>query len=453
MDTRKAFAEDINNRIKKTVLLLKCTVAVAAVVMTALAVTLIFDLFVGRVIEIEAGEPLPSAASFSGHTDAVYVYDETEIDITKVGEYEIAIKYGENSKSLMKVILKVKDTTAPIGAIKALSLHNGASVRPEAKDFFEQIVEYSEYTASFAGSVNIGGLGTYNIDILLEDEYGNKKTYNTTLSVIVDTEPPTLSLPEYLVGYVGEGIAYRNGVEVRDNCFGVTLTVDDSKVDTTKEGTYPVTYIATDAAGNTKSAVISIYIHKNRITEEVLNERIANIASEQGMSKSMSKEELCKRIYKYINDPSASPDAARFEYTGFSNDRTRSDWRYEAYMTLQNGQGDCYSYFALAKAFFEYFGIENKDIERTQGLTPGETHFWNMVNIGTDSDRWYFFDATRYAGKFTVGGNNGCLLTYNQLKSYEPREWGFSADKYYAFDKAAYPTPQTDIINENYNFS
>ena len=254
------------------------------------------------------------------------------------------------------------------------------------------------------------------------------------------------------MGYVGEGIAYRSGVEVRDNCFGATFEVDDSKVDTKTEGVYPVTYIATDAAGNTKSAVISIYIHKNRITEQMLNERIAKIASEQGMSKNLSKEELCKRIYKYVNDPGASASAARFEYIGFSNDTSRTDWRSEAYMTLQNGAGDCYSYFALAKAFFEYFDIENKDIQRSSGLTS-DTHYWNMVNIGTEANpRWYFFDATRYAGKFTVGGNNGCLLTQAQLDGYKASNSAYDG-VYYAYDKAAYPKPQTNIINGNYNFS
>lgn len=449
MDTKNIFAEHINERIRKTVFFIKCTVAVAAVVMTALAVTLIVDLFGGKVIELEAGEPLPSAASFSGHTDAVYVYDDTEIDITKVGEYKIAIKYGSNS--VMKVKLIVKDTTAPVGAVKALFLHDGASVRPEAKDFFEQIIEYSEYTASFASSANINGLGDYAVEVLLKDEHGNEKTYKTTLSVIVDTEPPSISLPAYIVGYVGEGIAYRSGVEVRDNCFGATFEVDDSKVNTKVEGEYPVTYIVTDAAGNKKEAIISVYIHKNHITKEILNDRIAKIAREQGMTKSLSKEELCKRIYKYVNDPGASASAARFEYIGFSNDSTRTDWRYEAYLTLQNGAGDCYSYFALAKAFFEYFDIENKDVQRKQGLTE-DTHYWNMVNIGTEANpRWYFFDATRYAGKFTVGGNNGCLLTQEQLDAYKASNSAYDG-VYYAFDKSGYPTPETDIINKGYSF-
>ena len=55
MDTRNTFAEYINERIKKTVFFIKCTVAVAAVVMTALAVTLIVDLFGGKVIVGFAG--------------------------------------------------------------------------------------------------------------------------------------------------------------------------------------------------------------------------------------------------------------------------------------------------------------------------------------------------------------------------------------------------------------
>ena len=108
-------------------------------------------------------------------------------------------------------------------------------------------------------------------------------------------------------------------------------------------------------------------------------------------------------------------------------------------------------YFALAKAFFEYFEIENKDIERSAGLTS-DTHFWNMVNIGTSAKpRWYFFDATRYAGKFTVGGDNGCLLTEAQLEGYKASNSKYDG-VYYAFDSAAYPKAETEIINDKYSF-
>ena len=76
-----------------------------------------------------------------------------------------------------------------------------------------------------------------------------------------------------------------------------------------------------------------------------------------------------------------------------------------------------------------------------------------MVNIGTESEpRWYFFDATRYAGKFSLGGNNGCLLTLDQLKSYVPNASGYG-DNNYAFDSGAYPAAQTEIINKNYSWN
>ena len=448
--TENEFSEHLEDTKKKLTKLIKYTVVTVAALMRALAITLIVDMIgLRHVIELEAGEALPSAASVSGHSNAIYVYDDNEIDIEKVGDYNIVIKYGNNDT--MKIKVKVRDTQAPKGALKALAIHNGSSARPSAEDFFENIYDASEYQASFVNSAEINGLGDYDIEISLKDVHGNEKKYKTVLSVIVDTENPRITPPECVVGYVGEGIAYRSGVTISDNCFGATLEVDDSKVDTSKEGEYLVTYIVTDAAGNRVSAIIPVYIHKIHVTEEMLNERISKIAREQGMTKSLSKEELCKRIYKYVNDPTQSAAAARFQYVGFSNDRTRTDWRNEAYLTLQSGQGDCYSYFALAKAFFEYFDIENKDIERRKGFTA-DTHFWNMVNIGTSSNpRWYFFDATRYAGKFTVGGNNGCLLTKAQLEGYKPNSSGYG-DNYYKFDSSSYPAPETEIINKNYSF-
>ena len=450
MNYSDKYTDIVSKNKKMLISFIKYTIAPIAAVFFLLTVALIVDLIgVTKTIKLEAGQSLPSAASVSGHTDARYLYDDNEIDVTKVGEYKILIAYGK--QDTMRVNLKVSDTTAPIGKVKALSIHQTSSALPTPKDFFEDIYDASEYTASFVSEPSVSGLGNYPVSILLVDEHGNKRTYSASLSVINDTEAPRIYAPAQVVGYVGEGIAYRSGVRVEDNCFGTTLEVDDSKVDTTKEGNYIVTYIAKDMAGNKIETIVPVVIHGVRVTEEMLNERIEKIAREQGMTKSLSNEELCKRIYKYVNDPEASASGARFQYVGFSNDRSRSDWRNEAYLTIQNGQGDCYSYFALAKAFFEYFEIENLDIERSKGLTS-DTHFWNMVNIGTSSKpRWYFFDATRYAGKFTVGGDNGCLLTAAQLEGYKASSSKYDG-VYYAFDEDKYPAAEKSIINDKYSF-
>ena len=450
MNYNDKYTSLIEGRRRRLLFVMKYTFILAAVVFLVLCAALTAD-FVGftKSITVEAGEPLPSAASVCGKADARYYYDEGKTDLSKVGEYKISIAYGKDK--YIKLKLRVVDTTAPQGVTKTVYLHHSSTAVPAAADFFEEIHDASLYEARFVNSPSINGIGNYPIEINLCDEHGNEKNYSTTLSVIDDKEPPQIYVPQKIVGYVNEGIAYRKDVEVWDNCFGVTLTVDDSKVDPTKAGEYLVSYIATDAAGNKVEALSVLIIHDIHVTEEMLNEKIGEIARNQGMSKSLSKEELCKRIYDYVNDPEASASGARFQYVGFSNDTSRTDWRKEAYLTIKNGQGDCYSYFALSKAFFEYFEIENLDVERSAGLTS-DTHFWNMVNIGTSKKpSWYFFDATRYAGKFTVGGDNGCLLTEAQLEGYKASSSKYDG-VYYAFDKANYPAAQTVIINDKYTF-
>ncbi len=410
-----------------------------AVVFLLLAVALFVDILgIPRTVKLEAGAALPSAAEISGRDDARYV-DEELIDVSAVGEYDVVIEYGK--KSTMRIKLKVEDTKAPIGTVKPLTVHHASTDLPTAADFFSEIYDASEYEAKFAQPLEITGMGEQAVNIVLEDVYGNKVNYKTTVSVINDTEPPRI-FAEEIVAYVGEVIPYNKLIVVEDNCFGWKL--EYKEVDTTKEGMYIVNCIATDAAGHKVEAMIPVEIREN------LDSVIAKIAADEGMTKELSKEELCKRIYKYVNDPGASKNSARFRYEGHSN-TDRTDWKAEAQLTLRDGKGDCYSYFALSKAFFEYFGIENRDVERSKGITT-DTHFWSMVNIGSaENPRWYFFDATRYAGKFELGGDNGCLLTAAQLESYEPSNSAYKG-KYYVFDASKYPKAQTQIINDKYSF-
>ena len=120
----------------------------------------------------------------------------------------------------------------------------------------------------------------------------------------------------------------------------------------------------------------------------------------------------------------------------------------EAYLALQNGSGDCYSYFAVSKAFFEYFGIENLDIERSKGVTTQSgTHFWSMVNIGTEkAPQWYYYDATRLAKPHRTG--SGCLFTEEQLNDYNTNiNKGFLT-----FDHTGYPETSAKTINAGYSW-
>ena len=111
-------------------------------------------------------------------------------------------------------------------------------------------------------------------------------------------------------------------------------------------------------------------------------------------------------------------------------------WVREAYLALQSKKGDCYTYYALSKAFFERLGIENRDLQRTPGLTK-DTHYWLMVNIGGEDDaaKWYHFDATRLMEKIYDGG----ILTDAQVRYYSEN----IRPNFYAYDAGNYPASET----------
>lgn len=430
---------------KKATLVTWVTVFILGVLLLALAVSLIVDLL-GRTIKytLELGDELPSAYTMSGgHGDATYDFGSEDGVFDTPGEYVIYMEYGGRR---VKINLTVEDTTPPKAELLSLNVHKGGPI-PAAIDFFKDVKDASEYTAKFKNTVDLSELGSYEVNLELFDTYGNKRSYETVVNVIIDTEPPTINAPISITGYVGEGVAYLKDVEAVDNCYGVTLSVDSSAVDTSREGTYKATYTATDAAGHTTTLTLDVNIFADKISEEELLAKIEALAGELGITKSMSKEEQVKRIFGYVNSPNSSASAANIVFTNSSN-TDRSDWMREAYLTIERGEGDCYSYFAVSKAFFLYFGIDNLDIERSKGVTTQSgTHFWSMVNIGTaKSPRWYYYDATRLAKPHTTG--SGCLFTEAQLESYNNNvNSGFLT-----FDHAGYPDAATTVINKNYSW-
>lgn len=261
-----------------------------------------------------------------------------------------------------------------------------------------------------------------------------------------DLEAPVITGPDGGVAfvYLGESISYKSLVSVRDDDEDVALSVDNSAVDTTKEGTYSVRYTATDSSGNSASYTLRLVIRKQEYSMDTLMSLVESRAASLGMNKNMSKTELVRRIYDYVKDPSASASNANIYFSDVSNTPAQQisretweiDWVEEACrtLTMSRMKGDCYSYYAVSKAFFEYFDIENVGIQRSASATEAGTHFWNVVNVGTKSaPKWYFYDATRLAGTFTSDGtSDSCLITEAKLLSYIGSN---GETQFYLFDK------------------
>ena len=248
-----------------------------------------------------------------------------------------------------------------------------------------------------------------------------------------DTEPPIISGRDgnRYIGYVGDTPMYKQMVKVVDDTDSMpTLEINNSNVNINKEGEYKVYYRATDASGNVSEIYVLTYVIKSKeFSEETLMAQIAELADELNITKDMTKEQQVRAIYKYVNSKNA------IEFTDESNipDIDRNDWQIdwveEAILTIDSGEGDCYSYYSLSKAFFEYFDIENVGIKRSPASEEPGTHFWCAVKV---EGGWYYYDATSLAGQFEDGTRNACLITQKKLNSYVTSKGG---EEFYKMDK------------------
>ncbi len=329
-----------------------------------------------------------------------------------------ACRDGESDKP---ETLQWKDLTWAVGA-----------PLPEAKDFLQVLP--TDCTVAFAEPYAFDALGVHAVSVIVTKPDGKEIRQTVRLTLIEDTQAPTLTGVKDLSVCVGDGVSYRTGVSVADNCDNpVTLTVDSSAVDTAREGSYPVSYTATDGAGNSTEITVTVYVYREAVTKEMLWELIDPLIA-QKIPASGTKELKARAVYDYV-----------YYHIAYTDSSDKNDWVRAAYEGLRTGKGDCFTYFALSKAFFERMGIPNMDIQRTEGIVT-ERHYWNLVNIGSEgAPSWYHFDACRIRGELP---SLGCLMTDAQLDAYSA--WKTDANGvsnyFYAYNRAAYPATDVTVI-------
>lgn len=248
--------------------------------------------------------------------------------------------------------------------------------------------------------------------------------------------------------YTGDTVAYRTLVEFPS---GYELEYE-SNADLSKAGKYSVSYKLLKDGKVVDTYKLTLIVEERDIEMETLMALVEKKAAELGITKEMSKVEQVRKIYDFVNSPGKGKNDANIYFNDQSNtgsDRTdwETKWVEEATLTLRDMKGDCYSYYAVSKAFFEYFGIENIGIQRgvKSGLDIDGTHFWSIVNVGTEKQpKWYYYDSTRLANTFSDGTRNACLITLEKLQSYVT-----TANQYdfYYFDPSKYPTAETTPLS------
>lgn len=284
-------------------------------------------------------------------------------------------------------------------------------------------IEGSEFAEGF-DTATLKTLGKHSISLIVD---GKTKKYTVE---VVDTTAPVIEVGEIRVN-VGDGIAWKKQATVTDNSDGkIDIKVDSSAVNTSAAGTYTVTYTATDESGNSSSATATVIVGTMDVTEDMLYTELDKVIA-QIITDGMNTEAKVRAIYAYVQDS-----------INYASTAETDDFVYAAYMALfSSGTGDCYSYFAASKAFFERLGIENIDMKRAEGGAPGN-HYWNLVNIGTkDVPKWYHYDANPISGQYSV---SGCLLTDAQVAAYD----AWCGQGYRKYDASKVPASATETITD-----
>ena len=321
--------------------------------------------------------------------------------------------------------IEVRDLCWPVGA-----------PLPRAEDFVIDLPDGC--TVRYAEAYSFNAIKNYEIELILTDAGGLESRYGVSLKLIRDEEPPTVDgLRDHVAYLGGDGISYLAGVSTRDNCDGaIDLQVDASAVNLKRIGVYPVIYTATDLAGNVARFRMTVTVSEREITEEMLNPLLDDVIDDI-IYKNMTLKQKLRAIYDYV-----------YGHVAYTSIADKSNWISAAYEGLTTGQGDCYTYYALSKAFFERLGIENRDVERKQEavIKTGERHFWNLVNIGSAKEpSWYHFDACHLNGMAVPWG---FLMTDAQLDSYSEYRQSASGvtDYFYAYDQSLHPTVAETVI-------
>lgn len=406
------------------------------VLVVIIALFIVFLLFGGSIfpalnvyktVSWEAGsESTPVLSDFlKKETDAAQLLTDTsEIDCSVIGSYEIEIQI--KNKTVVST-LNVEDTTAP--SATANDLTSATDIELEASAFVSDIVDATEVTVSYETAPDFSIEGDQSVYLILTDEGGNETELTAILTLVTDTQAPVIEGVEDQTVYVGDTISYKSGVTVTDDYdTDVTLEIDNSEVDLETEGTYTVTYTATDFAGNSTSVTAQITVEEAPVGIENYDEMM-ELAQEvldditDGDWENMSKYDVAYAIYIWCN--------TKIAYTG-SSDKT--SWINEAINAFTTKAGDCFTYFSAAKALLTLADIDNIDVVKSD--TSHSSHYWSLVDVGSG---YYHFDTTPRKGD----GDYFFLVTDAQLEEYSS-----SHNNSHIFDHSLYPATPEEIITE-----
>ena len=133
-------------------------------------------------------------------------------------------------------------------------------------------------------NLNIKKLGEYEITYTYKD-----RDYEAVIQVVDTTKPEFKGLDDLTVS-LNTTPDLKAGVEVSDNSLEkIQYKMDSKKLDTSKEGTYEVTYSAKDSSGNKTTVKRKIEVIKKIGSEYQSDEKVVYLTFDDGPSENTQK--------------------------------------------------------------------------------------------------------------------------------------------------------------------
>ena len=372
-------------------------------------------------LEVEAGtrdlDPqafLDIPAGYTEFQNDIIASFETTLEqsqLDKPGEYQITIQ--SNGLTFNSTVI-VADTTPPSARPIDRTICLGTTANPSF--FVSNVSDVSGFIASFKTEPDYTVLGTQEVTVILEDNWGNISEYSSSLTIVPDTIPPIINGVVNQTVHLGDSVSYRNGVSASDNVDGmVEVIIDSTAVNVHREGNYTVTYSATDSSGNTATrlATITVIGLTYDMVYELADQVLASI-----ITPDMAPAVKVQKIWRWVHD--------NITYAGTRERETLSG----AYTGLRTRRGDCFIFYAVSEVLLNRAGFETMRVTRVGGRT---NHFWNLVNV---DGGWYHNDATPILGTSV----NLYMFTNAQAAEYTnhiTRNTIYT--NYYVYDRSAYP--------------
>lgn len=370
-------------------------------------------------ITIEAGASLPQAGDFL--EGAEFVSDISGISTAVPGEHSLKLSKGV---SKYNATLIVRDTVAPTATVKDATVMIPGTVKPE--DMVSDIVDATDVTVAFENQPDMATPGEQAVVLVLTDLGGNTTRLDAKITVVKDTQAPTILGVQDIIAYAGGTVAYRSGITVSDDYDeNVTLTLDSSGVDLSTVGTYKVIYSATDASGNTATKEATVTVMEKQagyVEPEVIYARVDAIL-EQFITDDMTDREKVEAVYVWTH---------RGDHLIYGSAPDRTDWLQTAYEFLDRKKGDCYWFYAIQKLMLQRLNIPTIDVKKVKNFEKDSNHYWLLVSID-GGESYYHFD--------NVWSRQLCLVTDKTLNKFSK-----AVNNCFNRDESLYPATPTEEL-------